>query len=77
MSSTIWHSNTEVPENGADILCIGHNSTGDFIIYGKAEHYQNSFCIVDNVEVEYATDIDKWCYAKDLLELLKKTNSYK
>lgn len=77
MNSTIWHTNTEIPKNGAEILCIGHNDKGDFIIYGYVEHYQDTFCIIDNVEVEYASDIDKWCYAKDLLELLQKIDSYK
>lgn len=59
MISTIWHSNTEISENGANILCIGHNSKGDFIIYGNAKHYQTSFCIVDNVEIEYVAELKK------------------
>ena len=77
MSNTIWHLNTDRPQKGAEILCVGHNKSGDFVIYGKAQHYQNTFCIVDNVEIEYASDIDKWCYMKDLLALLQKTDSNK
>lgn len=77
MTNTIWHSNTERPRKGMEILCVGHNEDGDFVIYGTASHYEDTFCIVDNVEVEYASDIDKWCYVKDLLELLQRVDSYK
>ncbi len=77
MSNTIWHSNTDLPQNDAEILCIGHNDCGDFVIYGTTSHYANTFCIVDNAEMEYASDIDKWCYIKELLELLQRTDNYK
>lgn len=77
MTNTIWHLTTEKPKDGAEILCIGHNEDGDFVIYGTASHYEDTFCIIDNVEVEYASDIDKWCYITDLLELLQNVDSYK
>lgn len=77
MEDTIWHLTTEKPKDGAEILCIGHNEDGDFIIYGTASHYEDTFCIIDNAEVEYASDIDKWCYVKDLLALLQKVDNYK
>lgn len=77
MDNTIWHLTTEKPKDGAEILCIGHNEDGDFVIYGTASHYEDTFCIIDNVEVEYASDIDKWCYVKDLLNLLQKVDNYK
>ena len=77
MRDTIWHTNTERPRNGAEILCVGHNDDGDFVIYGTASHYEDTFCIVGKIEVDYASDIDKWCYIKDLLALLQKVDSYK
>lgn len=77
MENTIWHLTTEKPKDGAEILCIGHNEDGDFVIYGTASHYEDTFCIIDNAEVEYASDIDKWCYVKDLLALLQKVDNYK
>lgn len=77
MENTIWHLTTEKPKDGAEILCIGHNEDGDFVIYGTASHYEDTFCIIDNAEVEYASDIDKWCYITDLLELLQNVDSYK
>lgn len=77
MENTIWHLTTEKPKDGAEILCIGHNEDGDFVIYGTASHYEDTFCIIDNVEVEYASDIDKWRYITDLLELLQNVDSYK
>lgn len=77
MENTIWHLTTEKPKDGAEILCIGHNEDGDFVIYGTASHYEDTFCIIDNVEVEYASDIDKWCYITDLLELLQNVDNYK
>ena len=77
MADTIWHTNTERPRNGAEILCVGHNDDGDFVIYGTTNHYEDTFCIVGEIEVDYASDIDKWCYIKDLLVLLQKVDSYK
>lgn len=77
MENTIWHLTTEKPKDGAEILCIGHNEDGDLVIYGTASHYEDTFCIIDNAEVEYASDIDKWCYVKDLLALLQKVDNYK
>ncbi|MBR2011850.1 MAG: hypothetical protein IKA08_01100 [Alphaproteobacteria bacterium] len=77
MADTIWHTNTERPRKGAEILCIGHNDDGDFVIYGTASHYEDTFCIVGEIEVDYASDIDKWCYIQDLLALLQKVDSYK
>lgn len=77
MTDTIWHTNTERPRKGAEILCIGHNDDGDFVIYGTASHYEDTFCIVGEIEGDYASDIDKWCYIKDLLALLQKVDSYK
>ena len=54
MTDTIWHTNTERPRKGAEILCIGHNDDGDFVIYGTASHYEDTFCIVGEIEVDYA-----------------------
>lgn len=77
MTNTIWHSNKERPRKGAEILCIGHNEDGEFIISGTASHSGDTFCIVYGIEADYAEDIDKWCYVKDLLNLIQKVDNYK
>ena len=35
------------------------------------------FYVLDITMIDYASDIDKWCYIKDLLALLQKVDSYK
>lgn len=77
MENTIWHLTTETPKDGAEILCIGHNEDCEFVISGTASHYEDTFCITYGIEANYAEDIDKWCYVKDLLNLLQKVDNYK